>query len=89
MPKRKQFHYHLFHFVFLLVILVVGMMAVLTLGADRRLQQYAVYAMGAAYVLWGTVHHYSEGDLHPRVLLEYILMALLCVSILLSVIIRA
>jgi hypothetical protein len=53
------------------------------------MQQYAVMAIGIAYVLWGIFHHHIEGDLHPRVLLEYIIMAMLASSILLSIIIRA
>jgi hypothetical protein len=87
--RRKPLRYHLFHFALLLAVLLVGAISVLSLRHDPRLQQYAVAAMGASYVLWGAVHHYSEGDLHPRVLLEYILMAMLCVSILLSIMIRA
>jgi len=89
MTKIKKIHRHLLHFVLLLGILILGMAAVISLGFDRRLQEYAVLAMGSGYVLWGAFHHASEGDLLPRVLLEYILVALLCSSILLSIIIRA
>jgi len=40
------------------------------------------------YILWGIVHHYLEGDLHPRVVLEYAAVALLGFLILWSIIMR-
>lgn len=89
MAKQIRLHQHLAHFILLLGVLILGAIAVLTLSLDRQMQQYAVMAIGIAYVLWGIFHHHIEGDLHPRVLLEYIIMAMLASSILLSIIIRA
>lgn len=88
MPVRKTIHYHLLHFVLLLIVLTTGGAAVLYLNFDQRLQYLAVMGLGSIYVLWGVLHHISEGTLHPRVLLEYILMAFLCSSILFSIIVR-
>jgi hypothetical protein len=30
---------------------------------------------GTAYLIWGIIHHYLEGDLHEKVILEYLSLA--------------
>lgn len=44
-----------------------------------------VIAVAVAYVLWGIVHHSRSGDLHPKVVLEYVGIAILGVAIIWSV----
>lgn len=39
-----------------------------------------------AYVTWGIIHHWRRGDLHLKVVLEYIGIAILGVALALSVI---
>jgi len=38
------------------------------------------------YVVWGIVHHWHHGDLHLKVVLEYLGLAVLGVTVILSVI---
>lgn len=44
-----------------------------------------VIAVAVAYVLWSIVHHARSGDLHPKVVLEYVGIAILGVAIVWSV----
>lgn len=36
-------------------------------------------ALSISYVVWGIVHHSHIGDLHPKIVVEYILVAMLAV----------
>lgn len=42
---------------------------------------YVVLAVGAAYVLWGTLHHLARGRLSLYIFLEYLLLAALVVGL--------
>ena len=44
-----------------------------------------VLAVAVAYVLWGVIHHSRSGDLHPKVVLEYVSIAILGIMIVGSV----
>lgn len=44
-----------------------------------------VIAVAVAYVAWGVIHHWRSGDLHPKVVLEYVGIAILGVAIVWSV----
>lgn len=41
----------------------------------------AVTIAAAAYVSWGIIHHARRGDLHLKIVLEYLALALLGVVI--------
>lgn len=44
-----------------------------------------VIVVAAVYVLWGVIHHSRSGDLHPKVVLEYVGIAILGIAIVWSV----
>jgi hypothetical protein len=77
---------HFIHFVVLVIMLSVASVTILYYQSDRMVEVYLTIAMAAAYVLWGIVHHLKIGDLHGKIVAEYILMATLGSMILLSVI---
>ena len=68
---------HLGHFVVLLVVLLAGAAGVVFFGGDKLTQRYLIVALAAGYFLWGVTHHLKEGDLHPRIVAEYLLIAIL------------
>ena len=41
-----------------------------------------------AYFIWGMVHHRIEGDLHPKIVIEYLLIAIVAVLLLKGAIYR-
>lgn len=40
------------------------------------------------YFFWGILTHYAENDLHPKIMVEYLLIAILAVIIIRGAIIR-
>lgn len=79
---------HFGHYIILLFILVFGILAFLYFQRYPQAQVMSVFLTASFYVLWGIVHHYLEGDLHIRVVMEYVAVALLGFLILWTVINR-
>lgn len=48
--------------------------------------QFSLLLAAASYVLWGILYHWHRGDLHPKVVLEYVGIAAIGVAAALSVI---
>lgn len=80
---------HLSHSLSLLVILNIGVGAFFYFRFNPAYQAGVIVATSIAYVLWGVVHHLLCEDLHLKVVLEYILIALLANLVVLSLIFRA
>lgn len=81
--------YHFYHYVALLILLGLGMGFTLYFQFDRLIQALSIVGTSFAYLIWGVVHHLEEKSLHPRVFLEYFLLAVLGSSLLLSIVFRA
>lgn len=75
---------HFFDFLLLLLIIGLGLLGILYLKFDIAAQIAAVFLMAIAYVIWGIFHHYHDGNLTTKVILEYIGMAAL-VSVMLII----
>lgn len=84
----KHFHLHLSHYFFLLSILFAGLVSFIYFSAFPVKQFGVVIITAALYVLWGIAHHYAEGDLYPKIMVEYIVIALLSILLLRGVIYR-
>lgn len=79
---------HFSHYLVLLVILNFGVGFFYLFKSDPGLRTLVVLTVGAAYVFWGIIHHWLEGDLHLKVAVEYFLVALAAVVVLLSLLLR-
>ncbi len=79
---------HNLHFIILLIILTIGASFILLLNHNQPYQIGAVIATSLGYFLWGIAHHYKQNDFHPEIILEYLLMALLGASFLISIILK-
>lgn len=73
--RKKESYFG--HFVILLLMLFVGAGLIMWFKSDKATQMMLVWAMPVIYVLWGVVHHFKVGDLHPKIVAEYLLIALL------------
>lgn len=80
---------HVIHYLILLVILDLAVAGFVLFSFDRMYQSAVVMAMGIFYVIWGAFHHYLSDDFHPKVILEYILIAFLANLVILSLLFRA
>lgn len=84
--RQKNLHKHILHYVILLAILSLGLFTITLLKFDRTLQIASVAVTSFAYFIWGIIHHRAEDSLHPRIALEYLLLAAIGATILISVI---
>ncbi len=73
---------HVFHFVVLFAILVLGVMSFFVVAGNTGLQFLVGVITAIAYVLWGLFHHTVAGDLHKKIVIEYILIAAIAVLLL-------
>ena len=77
------------HYLVLAVILNIGLAGFICFQYVRAVQFWVVFLTGVAYVIWGIIHHYLEGDLHLRVVLEYLATAIFGFLIIWFLLLRA
>jgi hypothetical protein len=80
MKKKSQ----MIHGLVLLLILSGGAFTFWYATGNTKLQLLAGIVTSAAYVAWGIIHHALEGDLHPKVVIEYVLIGLIAIVLLLT-----
>jgi len=68
------------------VVLAIGVMLFLFLPPIKYKKEVGVLAMAAFYVFWSIWFHSKKGDLEIKIVLEYIVIAVLGVVLLLSLI---
>ena len=71
------------------MILDIGAFSFYYLRYNPRYQVEVLLITSLAYVAWGIIHHISENDIHLKVILEYLLIALLVNFVVLSLLFRA
>lgn len=79
---------HLGHYLILLFILSFGALIFWYFQRYPQAQIVSVFLTASFFVLWGVIHHNLEGDLHIRIILEYLAVALLGFLVLFTVINR-
>lgn len=73
------------HFIVLLLILISGVLTFWGVSPDRALQTWVGAATTVSYVIWGVIYHALEGDMHPKVIAEYILVGAIAMVVLATV----
>ena len=76
------------HYLSLAAVLSIGLGTFLIFDYNRQIQIGIIMAMGAAYVIWGLVHHVLKKELRPRIILEYLLVAFLATTITIFLLLR-
>ena len=82
----KDVSKHSAHYLSLLGLVLAALFGLMNFPYDKGFQSAIAVAAGVSFVVWGAVHHYLLEDHHPKILIEYVSIALLGVTILLSVI---
>lgn len=68
---------------FVLMCILAGGAFTFWFAQGNMTLQFAVGVITAvAYVIWGIMHHMQKGDLHTRIVLEYVLVACIAVVLL-------
>lgn len=86
--KKEHLHYHLSHYVLLFILLGFELVLFFVNSSNPFLQRIIIYSASILYFLWGIVHHRLEGDLMPKIVVEYLLISLLAVLLLRGAFIR-
>ena len=79
---------NLFHTLSLLLILALGVALFYMYRGYPQSQIIISILISVLYVVWGIIHHYLKGDLHPKIVIEYSLIALLAVVLIRGAILR-
>lgn len=69
----KRISEHAIYYISLLIILSLGFLLAYS-SSDRGFQIGVIIAITFFYVLWGIMHHLMNHDLHPKIVIEYILI---------------
>jgi hypothetical protein len=73
---------HSVHFLILLAILGLGIVSFFAAAGNTGLQFLIGVITALGYFLWGLIHHAAIGDLHKKIVVEYILIAAIAVLLL-------
>jgi hypothetical protein len=76
---------HITHYLVLIVLLGIGLYAFYYARPDASLQFIVGVITSVAYVLWGIMHHALQGDLHQKIVVEYILIGAIAIVLLATV----
>ncbi len=79
---------HFRHYLALLFILSFGGLAFLYFQRFPQAQIVSAFLTASFYIIWGVIHHYLEGNLHIRVVMEYLSVAILGFLVLLTIVYR-
>ncbi len=85
---KKEFKKYQVHYLFLVVVLFFGFLSFLLVGNDHLMQFRVAALTVAAYTGWGVVHHLLKGDLYLKIVVEYVLVAVLVLVLLWTVLLR-
>ena len=87
--KDLKLKLHFIHYLLFLLISGFGIFIFNYYNHNQKVQSWCVIATSIAYFFWGVFHHYSEKNLHLKVVLEYFLVALLGAVLIITLIYRA
>lgn len=76
---------HLFHFIVLFAIVLGGGFVFWYAQGTRELQIATGIITAVGYVIWGIVHHAIQGDLHRKIVVEYVLLGSIAIILLFTV----
>lgn len=68
-----------FHFFILIIILVLGIATFFMVAGNPAAQLATAIITSLAYIIWGVLHHAIDGDLHLKIVIEYILVGTIAI----------
>lgn len=80
---------YLKHYLALMTVLSVGFGLFWIFNYNRTAQIWITLGLGVVYVIWGIVHHALRGELHWRIIWEYVVVATLVSLIITFLLMRA
>lgn len=71
-------------YLFLFLLFTFGFLLYLHFSYNPHFQRNVIYLTGAGYFFWSLYHHYTLGDLHTSIIIEYLAIILLGLVVLSS-----
>jgi hypothetical protein len=72
---------HLFYYTIMVVLQIIGFFIVLKAAPDTQLEMFFVILTSGVYLFWALLHQYIHHSLHPKIVLEYVLVGFLGISV--------
>lgn len=72
---------HLNYYIIEALILGVGFFAIYALSLPLSYQALCILGLAVLYSCMGIIHHKAMHDIHPKIVLEYILISFLVLSV--------
>lgn len=82
MKNHIHSHFEYATIMALVLFLSVGVLLFYFFSANPQLQYLLVMTLSFCYFLWGLAFHHVKGDLHLKIMLEYLTIALLAILLL-------
>ncbi len=76
---------HITHFLVLFILLGVGIGTFFYVRPNVASQLFVGITTSIAYVIWGLVHHAIQKDLHPKIVVEYMLIGAIAIVLLVTI----
>jgi len=74
------------NFMVLAVILFLTVFLFWQVRDSKTMQIMVGILLSVLYVAWGMIHHALEGDLYPKVVIEYLLVGAIAVTLIITVV---
>ncbi|MGH7246286.1 MAG: hypothetical protein ACREGI_05150 [Candidatus Levyibacteriota bacterium] len=72
---------HFWYYISFLLILGAGLFLIAKTNADKQFQMSAVLLLAFLYIVWGTLHHAIHHSITVKIVLEYVVVAMLGASV--------
>lgn len=76
------------HYLALIGFLSFGLAFFLVFNYNRQIQMGISLAMAVGYVVWGIIHHSLRKEFHPRIIMEYFLVAIVASVVVIFLLMR-
>lgn len=76
------------HYLGLIAFLSFGLALFLIFNYNRQVQIGITLVMAVTYVVWGIVHHSIKKEFHLRIILEYVLVAIVASVVVIFLLMR-
>lgn len=76
--------YFSLHHIVLLLILGCGILMFYYTSGNQMLQLASGIVTAVLYVVWGIAYHSHSGDLHKKIVIEYLLIGAIAIMLLLT-----
>lgn len=74
------------NFVVLAVILISTVLLFWQMRDNKSMQIIVGILLSVLYATWGIVNHAMQGDLHPKVVVEYLLVGAIAITLIITIV---